>query len=121
MKFAFRLFRLSIMAKGGNSRGRNVDGDNTSGLTKQQAKGISFNSDNKPAFLRSAIAALSGGTTSSRPDIPTRPEGDGSGDDEDDAPTIVVLNSKHLDSEQLQEHRQFTPHTRYIDNTDSMM
>ncbi|KAM0792770.1 hypothetical protein ACM66B_002542 [Microbotryomycetes sp. NB124-2] len=93
------------------------------GPTKQQLRNLQYNADaSKPAFLRNAIAALSGQTAtaatsgaSGRSPIPTRPDGQEADESEEDewdlgrgeeAPAVVVLNErKHLDRQQVDEMR----------------
>ncbi|KAK4056228.1 hypothetical protein OIO90_002671 [Microbotryomycetes sp. JL221] len=100
------------------------------GPTKQQLRGLQYNADAaKPAFLRNAIAALSGTSQSNnnasvrdgRVPIPSRPDNDqdhmGAGDDSDqdewdlgrgeEAPAVVVLKEgKHLDKTEVDQLRQ---------------
>lgn len=99
------------MGKNGNNRERKMDGEST--IPKSALKGLQFNNDNKPAFLRNALAALSGQqATSSRQTLPERPDIEGPDSDEDDwdlggddAPAVVVLKGKHLDREEVDKLR----------------
>lgn len=93
-------------------RGRDPHDDPRSGPSKNQLRGLTFTAQ-QPAFLRNAMAALSGQPSSApgtngRPAIPTRPEGmeDEPESDPDEwdlgrgeeAPTVVVLKEgKHID------------------------
>ncbi|KAK4046411.1 hypothetical protein OIV83_006070 [Microbotryomycetes sp. JL201] len=110
---------------------RNKRDKSPPGPTKNQLRNLQYNADaSKPAFLRNALAALSGqsassaaaGTASSnggRVPVPTRPDradhdghGQESEEDEwdlsrgDEAPAVVVLKQgKHLDRQQVDELR----------------
>lgn len=100
-----------------------MDSGDSKKTSSVKFKGLSYNMQQQPAFLRNALSALSGpkapgDPASSRPDIPQRPGGDEeeeeedpmgvlSEDDEwgmegDEAPAVVVLNdSKHLGREEV--------------------
>ncbi|BGP29316.1 hypothetical protein JCM10296v2_001055 [Rhodotorula toruloides] len=97
-------------------RGRDPHDDPRSGPSKNQLRGLTFTAQ-QPAFLRNAMAALSGQPSSApgtngRPAIPTRPEGmedepDSDPDEWDlgrgeEAPTVVVLKEgKHIDQSEV--------------------
>lgn len=107
---------------GGNNRIREMDVGDSKRNNAVKLKGLTFDRT-QPAFLRNALAALSGAPSSSstsenggRPPIPTRPGGDVdedgpavlSEDDEwdmgrgEEAPAVVVLNEgKHLGREEV--------------------
>lgn len=102
------------MAKGGgNNRQRDLDKDDKDGPSKNQLRSLSYDKT-QPKFLRNALAALSGPSTSKivapldgsgRPAIPERPDDDSEEDEwdmgrGDEAPSVVILKEgKHLDRE----------------------
>lgn len=117
-------------------RGRDPHDDPRSGPSKNQLRGLTFTAQ-QPAFLRNAMAALSGQRSSApgtngRPAIPTRPEGleedepePESDPDEwdlgrgDEAPAVVVLKEgKHIDRDEVDRLRAQGARSRGLSRRD---
>ncbi|BGP22106.1 hypothetical protein Rt10032_c18g5938 [Rhodotorula toruloides] len=111
-------------------RGRDPHDDPRSGPSKNQLRGLTFTAQ-QPAFLRNAMAALSGQPSSApgtngRPAVPTRPEGmeDEPESDPDEwdlgrgeeAPTVVVLKEgKHIDQSEVDRLRAQAKYNDAVD------
>ncbi|GAA5844926.1 hypothetical protein JCM9279_000048 [Rhodotorula babjevae] len=100
-------------------RGRDPMDDPRAGPSKNALRGLSY-VDQKPSFLRNIGAALSGQAPSSRPAIPTRPDGSDddqgySGDELDGATVVVLKEGKHIDQDEVDRLRAHAKATDALD------
>ncbi|TNY23958.1 hypothetical protein DMC30DRAFT_388212 [Rhodotorula diobovata] len=101
-----------------SKRSRDPLDDPRSGPSKNALRGLSYVGQ-QPKFLQNIGAALSGRAPASRPEVPTRPEGDDAGDfsdDELDGATVVVLKEgKHIDQDEVDRLRAHAKATDALD------
>ncbi|GAA5902892.1 hypothetical protein JCM8208_006504 [Rhodotorula glutinis] len=100
-------------------RGRDPLDDPKAGPSKNALRGLSY-IDQKPSFLRNIGAALSGQAPSSRPAVPTRPDGSEdeegySGDELDGATVVVLKEGKHIDQDEVDRLRAHAKATDALD------